>query len=156
MLIILSPAKTMNMADTGRQLPETAPLFGTDARFLASKMQAYTRPELEKILHISPALADATYRQYQQFGSAGNRGKQALLAYNGSVFKAINASAFSEPYPHYIHFIRSGPPTRPNRSLSDRFLLKTERNTRQSIRLLASEINRSLNRSLPASRRNYH
>lgn len=96
MLIILSPAKTMNMADTGRQLPETAPLFGTDARFLASKMQAYTRPELEKILHISPALADATYRQYQQFGSAGNRGKQALLAYNGSVFKAINASAFSE------------------------------------------------------------
>ena len=44
MLIILSPAKTMNMADTGRQLPETAPLFGTDARFLASKMQAYTRP----------------------------------------------------------------------------------------------------------------
>lgn len=101
MLIILSPAKTMNMSRGELALPGTQPMFDAEAEFLAHKMAHYSASELETLLKISPKLAQINYERYQQFdvpkplGSAELSCKQALYAYDGSVFKAIAPQEFT-------------------------------------------------------------
>ena len=94
MLIILSPAKTMDMSVEERELPGTAPEYAEEAEYLAERMRRFSASDLEKMLKISDKLAKENYERYQRFGSLSNPRKQALLAYNGSVFKAIDPASF--------------------------------------------------------------
>lgn len=96
MLIILSPAKTMDMKSGSPKLPFTEPVFEKEAEFLAEKMRQYTVGELEKLLKISRPLAEENYERYQKFDAPDNPRLQSLLAYNGSVFKEIKANTFTE------------------------------------------------------------
>lgn len=101
MLIILSPAKTMDMKRVDMVVPESEPQYVKDAEFLAEKMQYYSVQELEKLLKVSEKLAEENHIRYEVFDSPYNPEKQAILAYNGSVFKEIKASSFSEDDFHY-------------------------------------------------------
>lgn len=96
MLIILSPAKTMNMKKTDISVPESKPKYVKEAEFLAEKMQYYSVQELEKLLKVSEKLAEENHTRYEVFDSPHNPEKQAILAYDGSVFREIKASSFSE------------------------------------------------------------
>lgn len=101
MLIILSPAKTMDMRETHIAVPESRAEYVKDAEFLAEKMQYYSVQELEKLLKVSEKLAEENHMRYEVFDSPHNPEKQAILAYNGSVFKEIKAVSFSEDDFHY-------------------------------------------------------
>ena len=83
MLIILSPAKTMDMSPAPVGIPVTEAEFRNDAELLAAKMRRYSLEELATLLKISPKLARENYTRYQQFDAPENPTKQALLAYNG-------------------------------------------------------------------------
>ena len=50
MLIILSPAKTMDMSPVPAGLPVTEPEFRNDAELLAAKMRRYTQEEIAVLL----------------------------------------------------------------------------------------------------------
>ncbi len=76
-------------------LPVAEPEFRNDAELLAAKMRRYTQEEIAVLLKISPKLARENYMRYQQFDAPDNPIKQALFAYNGSVFKHIQAGTFS-------------------------------------------------------------
>ena len=52
-------------------------------------MQQYGVEELQKLLKVSKSLAEENYNRYQKFDQADTPMKQALFAYNGSVFKTI-------------------------------------------------------------------
>lgn len=95
MLIILSPAKTMDMSVVEKELPGTIPEYAAEAEYLAERMRRFSASDLEKMLKISDKLARENHERYQRFGSLSNPRKQALLAYNGSVFKAIDPASFS-------------------------------------------------------------
>ena len=95
MLVILSPAKTMDMSVVEQEFPGTTPEYMEEAEYLAEHMRHFSASELEKMLKISPKLAAENYERYQRFGSLSNSRKQALFAYNGSVFKAIDPNSFS-------------------------------------------------------------
>lgn len=95
MLIILSPAKTMDMTALAARLPGTKPVYGVEAEELASKMREYPVTDLEKLLKISGKLAEINYLRYQQFDQSGTPEKQAIFAYAGSVFKEIQPGMFS-------------------------------------------------------------
>lgn len=101
MLIILSPAKTMNMKKTDISVPESKPKYVKEAEFLAEKMQYYSVQELEKLLKVSEKLAEENHTRYEVFDSPHNPEKQAILAYDGSVFREIKASSFSEDNFYY-------------------------------------------------------
>ena len=58
MLIILSPAKTMDMKTLGDTYTLTWPLFQQDADLLVGKMQQYGVEELQKLLKVSKSLAE--------------------------------------------------------------------------------------------------
>ena len=70
MLIILSPAKTMDMKTLGDTYPFTWPLFQQDADLLVGKMQQYGVEELQKLLKVSKSLAEENYNRYQKFDQA--------------------------------------------------------------------------------------
>ena len=95
MLVILSPAKTMDMSVVEQEFPGSTPKYTAEAEYLAEQMRRFSESQLEKMLKISPKLAAENYERYQRFGSLSNPRKQALLAYNGSVFKAIDPNSFS-------------------------------------------------------------
>lgn len=95
MLIILSPAKTMDMTALAARLAGTKPVYGAEAEELASRMREYPVADLEKLLKISGKLAEINYLRYQQFDQSGTPEKQAIFAYAGSVFKEIEPGTFS-------------------------------------------------------------
>lgn len=97
MLIMLSPAKTMDMSsESVSGFPAgTEPVFAADARKLAAAMRRFSEAELAKMLKISPALAAQNYERYRLFGRPSNSRKEAIAAYNGSVFKAIGAATLT-------------------------------------------------------------
>lgn len=95
MLIILSPAKTMDMSPFSPAVKGSVPVFEKDAEFLAKKMRNYSKAELRVLLRISEKLAEINYDRYQNFDLPGTPRKQALLAYDGAVFKAMDRSVFT-------------------------------------------------------------
>lgn len=96
MLIILSPAKIMNMSSSvEREIPGSIPEYVKESEFLAAQMRKFSETELEGLLKISGKLAKENYERYRRFGSLSNPRKQAILAYNGSVFKEIDSGTFS-------------------------------------------------------------
>lgn len=95
MLVILSPAKTMDMSPVSGIPAGTPSRFDNEAELIASKMKRYSSGQLEKLLGISTKLAETNYQRYQQFDDPATPSKQAILAYNGSVFKEMSPSTFS-------------------------------------------------------------
>lgn len=59
MLIILSPAKTMDMTRGENTPAGTKPFYEKDAEFIASKIQEYSREQLQILLQISNKLTDS-------------------------------------------------------------------------------------------------
>lgn len=96
MLILLSPAKTMNMTACTCPAQCTTPLFDVDAERLAADMSEFSIEQIGNLLKVSGKLAQQTFEQYQHFDSKKNPRKPALLAYNGSVFKAIGANNYNK------------------------------------------------------------
>lgn len=96
MLLILSPAKSMDTSQTSGIVNRTTPEFSDEANLLVSKMRCYTAEELKKSLKISTALAESTFKRYQEFDSTDTMQLPALLAYTGSVFKEIRSNEFTQ------------------------------------------------------------
>ena len=67
MLVILSPAKTMDMSVVEQELPGTTPEYAEEAEYLAEQMRRFSAFELEKMLKISSKLATENYERYQRF-----------------------------------------------------------------------------------------
>ena len=97
MLILLSPAKTMEMSPrVMTQLPtETEPMFADEALTLVTAMRGFSEEELAGVLKISPKLAAQGHERYRRFGHPSNPRQAAIAAYNGSVFRAIDVSSLT-------------------------------------------------------------
>jgi cytoplasmic iron level regulating protein YaaA (DUF328/UPF0246 family) len=97
MIILLSPAKTLDFESPSVLSEETKPQFHTDANRLAAKLQGYSAAQLSKLMNISPALGEkvqayfaAWKRKYDARGT-----KHAIFAYQGDVYVGLKADQFS-------------------------------------------------------------
>ena len=61
MIIILSPAKSMDMSIVPHRPQGTTPQFKKDAEYLVSRIQDYSRDQLQTLLQISNKLTDINY-----------------------------------------------------------------------------------------------
>lgn len=90
MIIILSPAKSMDMSElSNKEIPSYVPLFNKEAEAIVAQMRYFNAKELEKLLKVSKSLAELNYERYQNFDRPESPSKQALFAYSGSVFQSI-------------------------------------------------------------------
>lgn len=98
MIIILSPAKTMDFGKPGPGALKTVPESGKEAAVLAGLLRTYSATRLGKLMGISSRLAYLNHDRYQQWRLSDKfpEAKQAILAYNGDVYHGLDAGSFSE------------------------------------------------------------
>ncbi len=99
MQVILSPAKNMRRC-TRSDLILRKPMFRAQTERLAECLRQYSHFELESLMKINPKLALQTYLNYQDFAWE-HEGMPALLAYDGLVFKNLQAETLDDSQYRY-------------------------------------------------------
>lgn len=92
MLILLSPAKTLDMSPT--DVAATTPRLLDDTRTLVDILKRKSPADLSALMSISDKLADLNFERYQRFDEPEG-GKPALLAFKGDVYQDLQADDFS-------------------------------------------------------------
>lgn len=98
MIIILSPAKTLNMELAKNTDTFTKPQFIKEAGLLMKELRKYSPPEMEGLLKISSQLAEQSFKKHIRWTEDSDlyNAKQAVLAYDGAVYQGIDSKCFNE------------------------------------------------------------
>lgn len=97
MLIIISPAKNQNFADKSLIQNYTLPQHLDKSEILIEQLRNYSAQELTALLGINPKLATLNEQRNFEWHLPFNpeNGKQAILAYDGEVYRGLNAKSLS-------------------------------------------------------------
>lgn len=98
MVTILSPAKTIKMEKALNTDLYTEPIFIREASTLIKELINYSPPQMETLMKINSKLAEENFNRHISWEEEHNlsNGKQALLAYDGAVYKGINADNLND------------------------------------------------------------
>lgn len=93
MLLLLSPAKSLDFTPVPDAPPATAPRFQKDAASLARTARALGPERLGALMDLSPALSQLNAERFRAFDPAGDMAGslQAALAFNGDVYRGLDA-----------------------------------------------------------------
>jgi cytoplasmic iron level regulating protein YaaA (DUF328/UPF0246 family) len=91
MLMLLSPAKSLNFEAAPVRLPLTQPVLKDDIAVLDAYTRKLTPRQLRKLMGISEALATLNHERFQAFDPAVDDGLQAAIAFNGDVYAGLEA-----------------------------------------------------------------
>lgn len=105
MLVILSPAKIQNFKNSSISR-FTLPMFLPRSATLIEQMRKYSLKELVSLLNINYKLAEETYECFVKWSVpfTTKNSKQAVLAYNGEVYKSLNVTDFSDEDFDYLQY----------------------------------------------------
>ena len=97
MLIILSPAKILNFKDQPITDKFTKPEFMNETEQLVNLMRKLSATELSKLLAINSGLTQLNFDRYFNWHKPFTlkNAKQAILTFDGEVFRGLNAKTFS-------------------------------------------------------------
>jgi len=93
MIILLSPAKTLDLASSFTEIP-TEPCFAAEAGRIARAASKLKPAELSALMHISDSLAELNVKRFKTFGKAGTR--PAIRTFAGDVYRGFDAAS-AEP-----------------------------------------------------------
>ena len=93
MLVVISPAKKLDMSVDGRA-PVTAPDFAADAETLAGVARELGPDDLQALMSISPALAELNAERFAAFGTQPV--KAAALAFAGDTYQGLEAQTLDD------------------------------------------------------------
>ena len=91
MIIVLSPAKSLDFAPAAPGTPMSSPQLKTEIAELAKATRRLTRADLRRLMGISPKLAELNFARFQAFDPAVEDGVQAAIAFNGDVYAGLSA-----------------------------------------------------------------
>ena len=94
MLILLSPAKTLDFTTPVEDIPTKA-RFATEASRIARAAAKLGPERLGELMHISKALAELNHQRFKSFGKAEER--PAIRAFAGDVYRGFDAAS-ADPY----------------------------------------------------------
>ena len=94
MLIVLSPAKSLDFAPAPPEVPVTLPRLAGETASLSRVTRRLKARDLAELMDISPALADLNAARFKAFDphASGDGTKQAVLAFNGDVYRGLDAA----------------------------------------------------------------
>ncbi len=91
MLIILAPSKTLDFTTKiPLHLSPQQPVFIEDAEKIASVVKGLNETSIQKVMHVSPAIALNVRAMYETWHPRGD--KAALWTYRGDVYKGMKAN----------------------------------------------------------------
>lgn len=91
MLMVISPAKSLNFEAAPRALPLTTPQLKDDIAELAEVTRKLRPRDLKRLMDISDSLATLNHERFQHFDPELEDGLQAAIAFNGDVYAGLNA-----------------------------------------------------------------
>lgn len=98
MLILLSPAKSLDFKRTIKTNIASTPEFIKDANSIAAELQKYSVRQLKDLMGISNNLAKLNFERYMNWHNANKNteSKQAIRAFIGEAYRGLNAQEMSE------------------------------------------------------------
>ena len=91
MLMVLSPAKSLNFERPKARLPVSTPELMEDVAELAKVTARLKAADLKRLMSLSDDLAKLNRERFQAFDPASEEGLQAALAFNGDVYLGLKA-----------------------------------------------------------------
>jgi cytoplasmic iron level regulating protein YaaA (DUF328/UPF0246 family) len=91
MLMVISPAKSLDFTPAERNVAATTPQMKDDVAALAKVTRKLRKADLKRLMSISDNLALLNYERFQAFDPDGEDGVQAALAFNGDVYAGLQA-----------------------------------------------------------------
>ena len=97
MLIVISPAKTLDFETAPITKEFTQPEFLKESKKLVSELKKLNPAEVSSLMKISDKLGTLNYLRFNEWKPPFNlnNAKQALLAFKGDVYTGIEAETFS-------------------------------------------------------------
>ncbi|HVL74627.1 MAG TPA: peroxide stress protein YaaA [Noviherbaspirillum sp.] len=104
MLIVISPAKTLDYDTAAQTDVQTMPEFLDDAAELVSVLRKLSPAEIGSLMHISDPLALLNAGRYASWSSRFTKqnAKQAVLAFNGDVYEGLDAASLNAGQLDYL------------------------------------------------------
>ena len=98
MLIVISPAKTLDFETSPITKDHTQAEFLKDSRQLVSELKKLAPHEVSSLMKISDKLGTLNYVRFNDWKTPFtlNNAKQALLAFKGDVYTGLDAETFSK------------------------------------------------------------
>ena len=94
---LLSPAKQLDFSPAPDFAKTTQPILLKDTAVLAARAKKYSRRELQKLMGISPKLAELNFERFQAFDPANTSDvKPALFTFAGDVYMGLNAKTLTK------------------------------------------------------------
>ena len=98
MLVLLSPAKSLDYATPLRGQVHTDPLFVKQSQQLIKVLRSYTAPQISQLMDLSDTLAGLNVARYQAWRAKATpqNARQAVLAFDGDVYDGLNARSLDD------------------------------------------------------------
>ncbi len=98
MLILLSPAKTLDECKVALPLPAALPLFPDETQKLAGILKKMTAKKLQNLMGVSEKIATLNAGRYHDFSPdfTEENAKPALYMFRGDVYNAMNVSQYGK------------------------------------------------------------
>ena len=99
MLFLLSPAKALDYESPPVAAPHTQPLFLPQAQELIEVLRERSPQQIAELMGLSDALAGLNVARYQAWTPEfdTDNARQAVFAFNGDVYEALQARSLSGP-----------------------------------------------------------
>lgn len=96
MLILLSPAKTLDFESPIPSIPASSPRFQRHAQVLVDQLRKYTDRDLASLMNMSQALGEKTAAQFSAWKKSprNKQSRPAIFAYQGDVYAGLEAERF--------------------------------------------------------------
>ena len=94
MLIVLSPAKSLDFSTNFKCATTTKPIFQNETSQLVNHLKKLTIENLQELMSISKKLGELNYQRFHDFQK--NPERQAFLAFDGDVYDGIDKKNYHE------------------------------------------------------------
>lgn len=105
MLMLLSPAKRLNFTANCSYAGSSLPRVLAETTVLVSVLKKYSSSQLEKLMSLSPNLAELNYQRFQDFNPRifnEKNSKPAIYAFEGDVYRSLGVKDFSQDQVEYL------------------------------------------------------
>ncbi len=97
MLIVISPAKTLDYETPSRTKTFTLPDYLDDSAELIHRMREFSALDIAELMHVSSKIAELNFDRFEAWNKnfTEKNAKQAVLAFKGDVYTGLDAESFS-------------------------------------------------------------
>lgn len=97
MLIVISPAKTLDYETPAKTKTFTLPDYLNDSAELIHRMREFSALDIAELMHVSSKIAELNFDRFEAWNKnfTEKNAKQAVLAFKGDVYTGLDAESFS-------------------------------------------------------------